>query len=145
MNDVRYDDEDGLVHYSNEEDRALFEQIKHETGASIRESCAVAAAFIRLDLDPIRAEGPEFVWPRSNEPDLWWISPLVPASTANVCVIEALNRWMNDTKNCQWLLEHDDTVEATVRVFRNTISWLKFWSVRARSVELRGWLAHHLR
>jgi hypothetical protein len=98
------------------------------------------------DLDPIKAEGPQFIWPKSNDDGccFCWISPVVPAPDANVCVIEALNRWQNHTNACKHVLENDDSIEATVKVLRNTICWLRFWSVRACTVELRGWYAKQL-
>jgi hypothetical protein len=144
MTSARYPDEDGLVCYSSEEDKALYEQIKAATGATIREISMVATALVRLDLDPIIAEGDEFTWPRPKEPDLWWISPVVPAPDANVCIMEALHRWKHDTKNCKWLLEHDDSVESSAKVLKNVIGWCRFWSVRSRSVELRGWFSEQL-
>jgi hypothetical protein len=141
---VRYSDEPDPITYLSDRDRELFEAVKAETGATIREICAAARELIMADLDPIRADGARFTWPRSKEPDLWFISPIVPAPDANVCVIEALNDWQRDTRNCEWLLDHDDSVEGTVKVLKNTISWLSFWKVRARTPELRGWYAKQL-
>jgi hypothetical protein len=141
---VLYPDEPDPITYSNEYDRELFEAVKRETGATIKEICAVGRAIILSDLDPIKAEGEPFIWPKPPEPDFWWINPSVPAPDANVCVIEALNHWMTDTDACKRVLDVDDSTEATVRVLRNTISWLRFWSVRARTVELRGWYAKQL-
>jgi hypothetical protein len=141
---VRYPDEPDPITYSNDKDRELFEAVKSATGATIREICAVGRAIILSDLDPIKAEGPEFIWPKPPEPDFWWINPSVPAPDANVCVVEALNHWMTDTDACKRVLDVDDSIEATVRVLRNTICWLKFWSVRARTAELRGWYSNQL-
>ena len=143
---VRYDDEPDPIIYLNEHDRQLWEAVKFETGATIRKICAAARELIMEDLDPIKAEGDPFIWPRSNDDGcgFCWISSVVPAPDANVCVIEALNHWMNDTRACQHVLENDDSIGATVKVLKNTISWLKFWHVRARTPELRGWYGKQL-
>jgi hypothetical protein len=140
---VRYPDEPDPITYLNEHDRELFEAVKLETGATIREICAVGRAIILADLYPIKAEGPVFIWPKGDGEgcSFCWISPLVPAPDANCDVIEALNRWKRDCDACKHVLENDDSIEATVKVLRNTICWLKFWQVRARTAELRGWYA----
>jgi hypothetical protein len=142
---VRYSDEPDPITYSNDKDRELFEAVKSATGATIREICVVGRAIILSDLDPIKADSAPFIWPKPPEPDFWWINPSVRAPDGNVCVIEALNHWMTDTDACKRVLDVDDSIEATVRVLRNTISWLKFWSVRARTPELRGWYSDQLK
>jgi hypothetical protein len=36
------------------------------------------------------------------------------------------------------VLERDGTIEASLRVYRNIIGWLRFWSVRFPNEEARG-------
>lgn len=143
---IRYDDEDGPITWTNAEDRALWEAVKFSSGLTFREICAVATALILSEIDPIDAtDGPVFEWPTPpRDPDLCWISPKVPGPLANVNVLEAFRHAQRDACACRMTLEHDNSTEALAKVLRNTIGWLNFWKIRAKTLELRGWYAQQL-
>jgi hypothetical protein len=141
---VKYPDE-GPVTYASEEDRRLFEEIKAVCGGTVREVCAMARAFIRVEMDPIHASGEPFVFPKgSGEPDFCWFSPEVPGPYANVDILEAMDVSERDAKACSLTLEVDQSIEATLRIYKNSISWLRFWSIRSPSAEGRVTAARNL-
>ena len=54
----------------------------------------------------------------------------VPKPWAQVDLAEAWQVAQVDAEACRVLLEEDYSVEAALSVYRNTIGWLRFWSVR---------------
>jgi len=42
-----------------------------------------------------------------------------------------------DAMACRLVLERDHSIEASLRVYRNTIAWLRFWSIRFPNEEAR--------
>jgi len=136
---VQYDDE-GPVTYLSEKDRKVLEYLKYRYGGTIREVCAIARATILVELDPIpfSAQGEPFVFPRPEPgslPDFCWISPEVPGPYAKVDLHEALRVAERDASASQTTLEWDNSTEAILRVYGNTIAWLRFWSIRAPQEE----------
>jgi hypothetical protein len=143
---VNYPDE-GPVTYSSERDRRLFEEIKSLCGSTVREICMMARAFILVEMDPIHATGEPFVFPRGapgSQPDFCWISPEVPGPYANVDLLEALSVTERDAQACDLTLKVDNSIEATLRVYKNSIAWMRFWAVRSPSAECRETSARNL-
>jgi hypothetical protein len=145
---AKYPDEPDPITYASEHEQALYEAIKQSTGLTVREICAMAGAIILSEIDPIDATAePAFDWPQAplgSQPDFCWFSPEVPDPLANVNVVEAFRKAQRDAQACKLTLEFDSSTEAAVRVLRNTIGWLRFWQIRARSPELRGWFSEQL-
>jgi hypothetical protein len=77
-----------------------------------------------IDPIPMTALGPSFSF-EDREP----IGD-VPHPCAQVDLARAWEAARVDAEACQDLLEEDGSLEATVAVYRNTISWLRFWSLR---------------
>jgi hypothetical protein len=145
---VEYDDEDPVT-YLSEKDRKVLEHLKYLFGGTIREVCEIARATILAELDPIpfSAQGEPFIFPRpapGSLPDFCWISPTVPDPYARVDLFEALNVAERDARACQMTLEYDNSTEAVLGVYRNTISWLRFWCVRFSKPEWRTRFAKEL-
>jgi hypothetical protein len=76
-------------------------------------------------IDPIIASGPPFRF-EPREPDQFYISIDVPHPCAKVDLAEALEVYMADAEACRVTLEHDHSLEGTLRVYLNTIAWLRF-------------------
>jgi hypothetical protein len=129
---VTYPDE-GPITYSSEQDRRLVEEVRRACGSNVREICTMARAFIRSEMDPIHATGEPFVF--GGE---------VPDPYANVDLLEALRVTGRDARACEVTLEVDGSTEATLAVLRNSIAWLRFWSVRSPSAEGRETSARNL-
>jgi hypothetical protein len=105
----------------------------------------MARAFILADLDPIRATGERFVFPKgSGEPDFCWFSPEVPEPYANVDLLEARDVTERDAKACELTLKVDNSIEATLKVYKNSMAWMRFWSVRSHTPEGRAAFAQSL-
>jgi hypothetical protein len=87
-------------------------------------------------IDPIIALGDPFRFER-REPDDFYISIDVPGPCDQVDLAKALEVAQLDARACKLTLQYDHSLEATLRVYRNTISWLKFLSVRFPDADLR--------
>src|SRR5262249_42932790 len=112
-------------------------------GSTIRDGYDMAREIILAGFDPIEPDGEPFDFPQGHWPD-WWVSPNVPASNAKVDLFEALSVTGKDARACEMVLERDHSMEATLRVYRNTICWLRFWSIRAPQAEWRARFAREL-
>jgi hypothetical protein len=66
------------------------------------------------------------------------ISPEVPKPYDRTDLAVAWQIAQADAKACRLVLERDGTIEASLRVYRNIIGWLRFWSVRFPNEEARG-------
>jgi hypothetical protein len=76
-----------------------------------------------IDPLPITALGPTFSFEDRK--------PLeVPHPCATVDLAEAWSEAQIDARACKALLEEDCSLEASMRAYRNTIRWLRFWSLR---------------
>jgi hypothetical protein len=73
----------------------------------------------------------------AREPNDFYISIDVPGPCAQVDLAQAWEIAQLDARACQLTLEHDHSFEATLRVYRNNLSWLRFWSVRFPDAEWR--------
>jgi hypothetical protein len=87
-------------------------------------------------IDPIIALGDPFRF-EEREPDDFYISIDVPEPWAQVDLAKAWEVARLDAEACRLVLEQDHSLEATLRVYRNTIGWLRFWSVRWPNTEWR--------
>jgi hypothetical protein len=96
----------------------------------------MAREIILNAIDPIIALGDPFRFER-REPDDFYIGIDVPEPWAQVDLAKAWEVARLDAEACRLTLEHDHSLEATLRVYRNTIGWLRFWSVRWPNREWR--------
>jgi hypothetical protein len=87
-------------------------------------------------IDPIIPTGELFKF-EDREPDDFYISSEVPKPFAKVDLAVAWEVAQLDARACKLTLQYDHSLEATLRVYRNTISWLKFLSVRFPDADLR--------
>jgi hypothetical protein len=87
-------------------------------------------------IDAIIALGPRFRF-EEREPSDFYISIDVAGPCAQVDLALAWEVAQLDARACQLTLEHDDGRDATLRVYRNTIAWLRFLSVRFPDAEWR--------
>jgi hypothetical protein len=79
---------------------------------------------IILDLiDPVSALGEPFSFEDREGLE-------VPLPWAQVDLGKAWEVARSDAEACRLTLEEDHSIEATLRVYRNTIGWLRFWSSR---------------
>jgi hypothetical protein len=74
-------------------------------------------------IDPLIAAGPRFSF-EDREPFA------VPHPCSQVDLAEAWTEAQIDAVACRDLLDEDCSREAALRVYRNTIGWLRFWSLR---------------
>jgi hypothetical protein len=128
---VRYsDEEDPITYRLGNGDRALLEAMKYALGLTIREVYPMLQKMLTDGLDPIIADGPEFEFDGVLD---------VPPPRAKVNLIEARDECGRQIKTCQMLLECDVEceVDAAKAVLRNSIDWMRFWSVRSPTAELR--------
>jgi hypothetical protein len=95
-------------------------------------------------IDPIIALGDPFRF-EEREPDDFYISIDVPEPWAQVDLARAWEVARLDAEACRLVLEHDHSLEATLRVYRNTIGWLRFWSNRWPNLEWRERFGRELR
>jgi hypothetical protein len=72
-----------------------------------------------------------------REPSELFISPEVPGPFDRVDLAVAWQVAQADARACRLVLERDHSLEATLRVYRNTIGWLRFLSVRFPNKEMR--------
>jgi len=140
---VRYEDEDCPITYLSERDRKLIEAVKFMWGISVREVCEMARGIILREMDPIEADGEPFVFPTGSRCDSW-ISPEVPEFNAKVDLLEAWAVAERDASACRQVLEHNHSMGATIRVYVNSIKWMRFWSVRFPDAEWRARFAQEL-
>jgi hypothetical protein len=81
-------------------------------------------------IDPLIASGPSFSFEDRD--------PLeVPHPCAQVDLAVAWEVARIDAEACRDLLQEDNSLEGTLRVYANTIAWLRFWSVRFPNGEWR--------
>ena len=69
----------------------------------------------------------------------------VPLPWAQVDLGKAWQVARSDAEACRLTLEEDHSIEATLRVYRNTIGWLRFWSNRWPNREWRQRFERELR
>src|SRR5262245_4866477 len=119
METIHYDDEEPVT-YKSGRDKVLFETLKYALGLTVREIHPMLERILVDGLDPINADGPEF--------ELGGGLLEVPPPNARVNVIEAKDVCGRDIKTCQMLLEGE--MDRAELVLRNSIDWLRFWSVR---------------
>jgi hypothetical protein len=128
METIRYAD-DVAVTYLTEGDRVLLETLKYGLGITIREAHAMLERIITDSLDPIDADGEEF------EFDDYLA---VPGPRDRVSLIKAREECGRHIAMCQRMLEGPDPFGVMAdHVSGNSEHWLRFWSVRAPTAELR--------
>jgi len=88
-------------------------------------------------IDPIIPLNEPFTF-ENREPNDYYISLEVPGIGDRVDLFRAFEVSLLDARACRLVLEHDHSTSATLRVYRNTIQWLAFWSVRYPSEEGRA-------
>jgi hypothetical protein len=76
-----------------------------------------------IDPLPITSLGPSFSFD-DREP------LAVPHPCATVDLAEAWSAAKIDAEACRDLLEEDSSTEAALKVYANTLRWLRFWSLR---------------
>jgi hypothetical protein len=96
----------------------------------------MAREIILNAIDPIIAFGPRFRF-EEREPNDFYISIDVPGPCDQVDLAKALEVAQLDARACKLTLQYDHLFEATLRVYCNTISWLRFLSVRFPNAEWR--------
>ena len=85
-------------------------------------------------IDPIIPTGDLFRFKECG-PD--GISPEVPKPYDRVDLAVAWQVAQADAKACRLMLERDHSIEASLRVYKNIIAWLRFWTVRFPNEEAR--------
>jgi hypothetical protein len=105
-------------------------KLKTDEGETMRES-------ILREIDPMIATGPQFSFERRPEGDEMWISLEVPDIGDRVDLAEAWGVAQLDAKACSLVLDRDRSFTASLRVFENTIRWLRFWARRFPSEHQR--------
>jgi hypothetical protein len=98
----------------------------------------MARETILNSVDPIIASGPRFSFEERDPFD-------VPHPCSVVDLAKAWSEARNDAEACRDLLNEDDSIEAALIVFRNTIQWLEFWSLRFPNGEWREQIQRQLR
>jgi hypothetical protein len=93
----------------------------------LRTEAQMARELILKVIDPIIPTGDLF---RFKEWRPNGISEDVPKPWDRVDLAVAWQVAQQDAKACRLLLERDGSIEATLRVYRNTMGWLRFLSVR---------------
>jgi hypothetical protein len=83
----------------------------------------MAREIILNAVDPITATGPRFSFDDREPFD-------VPHPCARVDLARAWTEARRDAEACRDLLDDDASLHAALRVYRNTIRWLQFWSLR---------------
>jgi hypothetical protein len=87
-------------------------------------------------IDPIIPTGDLFKF-KQREPSEFFISPEVPKPWDRVDLAVAWQAAQQDAKASRLVMERDHSLEAALRVYRNTIRWLRFLSVRFPNEEQR--------
>ena len=116
--------------YSFDDDEA--ESLLELLCGNLRTEEEMARKLILDAIDPVIALGDEFTF-EEREPGDFYISLEVPDIGAQVDLIIAWQVAQLDAKACALTLEHDHSLEATLRVFSNSLAWLRFWSRRCPS------------
>jgi hypothetical protein len=93
-------------------------------------------------IDPIIPTGDLFRF--SERKGDFFISPDVPGPFDRTDLAIAWQIAQDDAKACRLVLEHDYTLDGALRVYRNTIAWLRFWSVRFPNEQQRAVFAEQL-
>jgi hypothetical protein len=93
-------------------------------------------------IDPIIPTGNLFRF--SERKGDFFISPNVPGPFDRTDLAIAWQIAQADAKACRLVLEHDYTLDGALRVYRNTIGWLRFWSVRFPNEQRRALFAEQL-
>jgi hypothetical protein len=101
----------------------------------------MAREIILNAIDPIIALGEPFRF-EEREPNK---IGEVPKPWAQVDLAEAWEVAQVDAEACRVLLEEGHSIETTLSVYRNTIGWLRFWSVRCPNREWRERFERELR
>jgi hypothetical protein len=116
----------------------LDDDVKALLGVSdlLRTEEQMARDIILGAIDPVIAFGPRFRF-EEREPDDFYISIDVPGPCDQVDLAKAWEVARLDAEACRLTLEYDDGLGATLRVYCNNLSWLKFWSVRFPDGEWR--------
>jgi hypothetical protein len=89
-------------------------------------------------IDPVIALGEPFSFEQRDSLE-------VPLPRAQVDLARAWEVARADAEACRVTLEEDHSIEATLRVYRNTIGWLRFWSNRWPNREWRERFGRELR
>jgi hypothetical protein len=95
-------------------------------------------------IDPMIAGGPEFEF-EDRPRDERWISLEVPDSSAKVDLAVAWRVAQLDARACALVLERDHSLQATLRVYKNSLDWLRFWSWRHPNDRWRSVFERQLR
>jgi hypothetical protein len=98
----------------------------------------MARQIILNAIDPVIALGPTFRFEDREPLD-------VPHPCAQVDLAEAWEAAKIDAEACRDLLEEDHSIEAALRVYANTIRWLRFLSLRFPNAEWRERFDRELR
>jgi hypothetical protein len=122
---------------------ALEDDLKALLGASdqLRTEEQMMREIILNAIDPIIALGEPFRFEEREPNEIGE----VPKPWAQVDLAEAWDVAQVDAEACRVLLEEDYSVEAALSVYRNTIGWLRFWSVRFPNGEWRERFDRELR
>jgi hypothetical protein len=88
-------------------------------------------------IDPIIPCGDLFTF-KQREPSELFISPEVPKPFDRVDLAVAWQVAQADARACRLVLERDHSLAASLRVYRNTIAWLRFLSVRFPNEQQRA-------
>jgi hypothetical protein len=104
----------------------------------LRSEEEMAREIILDALDPITASGPRFCFDDREPLD-------VPHPCAQVDLARAWTEAQADVVACRDLMEADSGVEVALRVYRNTIRWLAFWTLRFPDREWREAFERQLR
>jgi hypothetical protein len=117
---------------------ALDDDLRALLGVSdqLRTEEQMAREIILNAIDPIIALGDPFRFEKREHND-FYISIDVPEPWAQVDLAKAWEVARLDAEACRLTLEYDHSLEATLRVYRNTICWLRFWSIRWPNAEWR--------
>lgn len=95
-----------------------------EVSDLMRREQPMARDIILGAIDPlIVASGPRFSFDDREPLD-------VPHPCAEVDLAQAWTVAQADAVACRDLLDEDGSIEATLQVYRNTVRWLEFWSLR---------------
>jgi hypothetical protein len=94
----------------------------------------MARELILRVIDPIIPTGDLFKF-KEREAD--GISPNVPKPWDRVDLARAWQIAQQDAQACQLVLRRDHSLEASLRVYRNIIAWLRFLSIRFPNEEAR--------
>lgn len=102
---------------------------------NLRTEEQMAREIILNAIDPVIPLGDPFEFEqREGE---FCISLEVPDSGAQVDLIIAWEVAKQDAQAVAWTLEHDHSLAATLRCYRNNLQWLRFWSRRFPGDEWR--------